>query len=130
MDTNPAIKGHILIIEDDFFIRDLYYRAFTKNGFTVDTAEDGNDGIVKAEEQKPNAILLDIMLPKVSGLDVLKKLKANPNTKSSLVVMLTNLSEDQMIKDGFELGAEGYLIKSAYTPEQVVKEVMKLLGLE
>ena len=120
----------ILIIEDDFFIRDLYLRQFTKEGYAVDTAENGPDGIVKAEEQKPNAILLDIMLPRMSGLEVLKKLKANDATKESMVILLTNLSEDQTIKDGFEMGAEGYLIKSAYTPEQVVKEVAKALGID
>lgn len=123
-------KKRILIIEDDFFIRDLYVRQFTKEGFEVDTAENGNDGIVKAEDKKPQVILLDIMLPKVSGLEVLKKLKSNQATKSSQVVLLTNLSEDNTIKQGFELGAEGYLIKSAYTPEQVVKEVAKLMGLQ
>lgn len=129
MDANPPQKI-ILIIEDDFFIRDLYERQFTKNGFEVISAEDGTDGIVKAEEHKPSAILLDIMLPKMSGLEVLKKLKTNDATKGSPVVLLTNLSEDQTIKDGFELGAEGYLIKSAYTPEQVVKEVSKLIGID
>lgn len=130
MDQNSQQKKRILIIEDDFFIRDLYVRQFMKDGYEIDTAENGNDGIVKAEEQKPDAILLDIMLPKVSGLEVLKKLKSNPTTKPSLVVLLTNLSEDDTIKQGFELGAEGYLIKSAYTPEQVVKEVAKLMGLQ
>lgn len=130
MDQNGRQKKRILIIEDDFFIRDLYVRQFIKDGYEIDTAENGNDGIVKAEEQKPDAILLDIMLPKVSGLEVLKKLKSNPTTKPSLVVLLTNLSEDDTIKQGFELGAEGYLIKSAYTPEQVVKEVVKLMGLQ
>lgn len=129
MDQDNKPKKRILIIEDDFFIRDLYVRQFTKEGFAVDTAENGNDGIVKAEDQKPDAILLDIMLPKVSGLEVLKKLKSNSQTKASLVVLLTNLSEDDTIKQGFELGAEGYLIKSAYTPEQVVKEVGKLIGV-
>lgn len=123
-------KKRILIIEDDFFIRDLYLRQFTKSGFIVETAETGADGIVKAEDMQPHAILLDIMLPKISGLEVLKKLKENEKTQNGTVILLTNLSEDQTIKDGFEMGAEGYLIKSAYTPEQVVKEVAKLIGIE
>lgn len=126
----PAAQKRILIIEDDFFIRDLYLRQFTKSGFLVDTAENGPDGILKAEEQHPDAILLDIMLPKMSGLEVLRKLKGSDKTKNCTVILLTNLSEDETIKQGFEIGAEGYLIKSAYTPEQVVKEVAKLLNIE
>lgn len=129
MDTAHAQKK-ILIIEDDFFIRDLYLRQFTKSGFLVDTAETGPDGILKAEGMQPDAILLDIMLPKMSGLEVLRKLKDGEKTKASTVILLTNLSEDETIKQGFEIGAEGYLIKSAYTPEQVVKEVAKLLNIE
>ncbi len=128
MDQTDA-KKNVLIIEDDFFVRDLYIRQFTKSGFGVSAAEDGTEGVAKVEEQKPDIILLDIMLPKLSGLEVLKRLKENPTTKPIPVILLTNLSEDQTIKDGFELGAEGYLIKSAYTPEQVVKEVAKLLGM-
>lgn len=125
---DSATQQRLLIIEDDFFIRDLYQRQFVKSNFLVDTAETGPDGIVKAQEGRPTVILLDIMLPKMSGIEVLKKLKETEETKPIPVILLTNLSEDQMIKQGFELGAEGYLIKSAYTPEQVVAEVTKLMG--
>ena len=113
----------ILIIEDDFFIRDLYEKQFTKEGYAVESAPDAEQGLEKIKAAPPNLVLLDLMLPKMSGLDVLKILKADANLKSIPVVILTNLGQDQAIKQGFDLGADGYLIKSAYTPSQVVNEV-------
>src|SRR3989344_529356 len=98
-------KKRILIIEDDFFIRDIYERQFTRGGYVVATAADGSEGIEKASTIKPNVILLDIMLPKMSGLEVLKKLRSDEQTKEVPIILLTNLSEDQTIKDGFALGA-------------------------
>ncbi|OGY29126.1 MAG: hypothetical protein A3F33_00925 [Candidatus Woykebacteria bacterium RIFCSPHIGHO2_12_FULL_43_10] len=114
---------NILIIEDDFFIRDLYQKQFTKEGYAVDTAEDAEIGLEKVRSGQANLILLDIMLPKMSGLDLLKILKAEAALQNIPVVMLTNLGQDNAIKQAFDLGAEGYLVKSAYTPTQVVQEV-------
>lgn len=113
----------ILIVEDDFFIRDLYEKQFKKEGYTVESAPDAEQGLEKIKASPPNLVLLDLMLPKMSGLDLLKILKADTNLKSVPVVILTNLGQDQAIKQGFDLGADGYLIKSAYTPSQVVNEV-------
>jgi len=117
----------ILIIEDDFFVCDLYDRELTREGFVVSTAEDGAKGLLKAIEEKPDLILLDIMLPKMSGLDVLKKVKEKEEVKDIPVVLLTNLGQDSVIREGFTLGATGYLIKAAYTPTQVIEEVKKFL---
>ena len=113
----------ILIVEDDFFIRDIYQKQFTKEGFNVEVSPDAENGLEKVKNEKPNLILLDLMLPKMSGLDLLKILKADTDLKSIPVVILTNLGQDQAIKQGFDLGADGYLIKSAYTPSQIVNEV-------
>jgi DNA-binding response OmpR family regulator len=117
----------ILIIEDDFFVRDLYNRELTREGFAVSSAEDGPTGLLKVVEEKPDLVLLDIMLPKMSGLDVLKTLKEKEETKNIPVVLLTNLGQDSVIREGFTLGAVGYLIKAAYTPTQIVEEVKKFL---
>ena len=73
-------------------------------------------------------ILLDIMLPKLNGLDLLGTLKAKPETSNIPVVLLTNLGQESVIKEGFKLGAKGYLIKSAYTPEQIISEVESFLN--
>ncbi len=124
--TNPE-KKKILIIEDDFFVRDLYDRELSREGFEIETTVDGPGGLLKAVEGKYDLILLDIMLPKMSGLDVLKTLKEKDETKDIPVVLLTNLGQDSVIREGFSLGAAGYLIKAAYTPTQIIEEVKKFL---
>ncbi len=118
----------ILIIEDDFFIRELYERQFVKEGYEIVTAEDGPDGLLKASQVKPDLILLDIMLPKLNGLDLLKTLKGQEETQNIPVILLTNLGQESVIKEGFENGAESYLIKSAYTPSQIIQEVKNFLA--
>lgn len=122
------MSATILIIEDDYFIRELYERQLNKRGYSVVSAADGAEGLVKAAEVNPNLILLDIMLPKLNGLDLLGTLKAKPETQNIPVVLLTNLGQESVIKEGFKLGAKGYLIKSAYTPEQIINEVESFLS--
>lgn len=117
----------ILIIEDDFFIRELYQRQLQKEGYQVQVVEDGPTGLLSANQFHPDLILLDIMLPKLNGLDLLRTLKSKPETKEISVILLTNLGQDSVIKEGFQLGAEGYLIKSAYTPSQIIEEVREFL---
>lgn len=118
----------ILIIEDDLFIRELYERQLSMEGFEVRTAEDGEVGLNSLSEGAPDLLLLDIMLPKVSGLDVLRTMKGQDQLKDVPVILLTNLGQDSVIKEGFNLGADGYLIKSAYTPDQIIEEVKKFLA--
>lgn len=120
-------KRTILIIEDDFFIRELYERQFEKEGYAIEVAPDGPEGLLKASQTKPDLILLDIMLPKLNGLDLLRTLKSKPETKDIPVILLTNLGQESVIKEGFKIGAEGYLIKSAYTPSQIIEEVKEFL---
>jgi len=117
----------VLVVDDEESVREIYRREFTNSGFAVATAADGEDGLLKAAEQKPDVILLDIMLPKMSGIDVLRSLKENELTKKMPVLLLTNLGEETIIKEGFELGADGYLLKVSYTPAQVVEEVRKVV---
>ena len=89
---------------------------------------DGAEGLVKANDFRPHLILLDIMLPKLNGLDLLRTIKTKPETKDIPVILLTNLGQESVIKEGFTLGAEGYLIKSAYTPSQIIEEVKNFLA--
>jgi len=120
----------LLLIEDEDFIRDLYKRQLELAGIPTDAFGMGNDGL-NAAHQNPTAydlVLLDIMLPDTNGLQILKDLKQNTATKSIPVILLTNLSQDMLIKEGFELGAEGYLVKAAYTPAQIVQEVKNILA--
>ena len=123
-------KVKILIVEDDLFIRELYERQLSLEGYEVSTAEDGEIGLNRITESIPDLLLLDIMLPKVSGLDLLRTIKAKEETKNIPVILLTNLGQDSVIKEGFNLGADGYLIKSAYTPDQIIEEVKKFLSAQ
>src|SRR3989338_6221579 len=118
----------ILIVEDDQFLRDLYNELLTEAGYTVAFAPDGEDGLDKAGVGGYDLVLLDIMLPKMDGLEVLRRLRDHkPKTPNGPVVLLTNLGQDAIIKEGFSLGATGYIIKSAMTPDQVLEEVKVFL---
>lgn len=116
-------KKALLIIEDDPYVRRMYQRLFDLNGYDVKMAEDGAQGIEMAKALKPVMILLDIMMPGMDGLQVLEKLKADPETKDIIIVMLTNLGEEKAIKKATALGASDFIIKSNFTPEQVKNKV-------
>ena len=118
----------ILVVDDEAAIREIYNKEFSEAGFDVVLASDGEEGLLKAGEEIPSLILLDIMLPKMSGIDVLKVLKKNSLTKDIPVLLLTNLGEETIIKEGFSLGANGYLLKVSYTPAQVIEECRKFLS--
>ena len=122
---NPQQPKKILIIEDEVFIADLYSRQLIKAGYSVITINDGLKGLATLNSEKFDLLLLDIMLPGMNGLEILRgwKLK-NPNDPM-ITLLLTNLGQDTVIKQGFDLGAQGYLIKAAYTPDQVIAEVQK-----
>jgi two-component system response regulator ResD len=122
-------KKKILIIEDDQDVRELYSEVLRDEGFAVDEAVDGQSGLAKVLEGQYDLLLLDIMLPKFDGLEVLKTIKQKAEVKGIPVVLLTNLGREAIIKEGFQLGANGYLIKSEHTPEQIVGEVKKFLGI-
>lgn len=118
----------ILIVEDDQFLRDLYNELLTEAGYEITLAQDGEEGLEKASVGGFDLVLLDIMLPKIDGLEVLRRLKENkPKFPNGPVVLLTNLGQDAIIKEGFSLGATGYIIKSAMTPDQVLDEVKVFL---
>jgi len=113
----------ILIVEDDELMLRMYQKLFSYVGFETVVAKDGEEGLSLALSEKPKLIVLDIMMPKINGLDVLKALKENPETKNIPVVLLTNLSDDAVLTDAFRLGATGYLIKSQIANNELIDEV-------
>lgn len=117
----------ILIVEDEQDIRELYAEVLRDEGFEVHEAWDGEVGSVESLSGKYNLILLDIMLPKKDGLQILRDFRAKKEWAKVPVILLTNLSTDTIIKEGFGLGADSYVIKSEMTPDQVVAEVKKFL---
>lgn len=118
----------ILIIEDDPLMRRLYQKIFAFEKYEVDMAEDGEEGIDKARSGKPTLILLDIMMPKMNGLQVLDKLKADPDLKKIPVVMLTNLAGQKDAETALSKGAVKYIVKSEYDPKQVADMVKGVLA--
>jgi two-component system response regulator RpaA len=114
----------ILLVEDELFIRDLYTRILVDAGYKVKSAEDGDIGLTDALlEPKPKLILLDVMLPKKNGLEVLSRLKNAERTKNIPVVLVTNLGQEDVIKQAYSIGAQGYLLKMNLEPEQLVSLV-------
>ncbi len=123
---NKDIK--ILIVEDDNFLVDMYTTKFELEGFQVIAAEDGEKGIALAQEEKPDIILLDILMPKKDGFSTLEDLKKDDVTKDIPVILLTNLGQKEDVKKGFDLGAAGYLIKAHFMPSEVVDKIKAILA--
>lgn len=124
---NP--QKRILIIEDDQFLREFYQELLQGENFNVEVAADGEMGLNKVLQGGYDIVLLDIMLPKKDGIQILKELKnATNKPKNGPIVMLTNLGQDAIIKSCFDLGAAGYMIKSALNPDQVVVEINNYLN--
>lgn len=118
----------ILLVEDDLNLRDIYSARFTAEGFKVITASDGEEALATVVREKPDVVLLDVMMPKISGFDVLDIVRSTPDTRHTKVIMMTALSQDTDRKRGQNLGANSYLVKSQVTLEDVVRAVEDLLG--
>ena len=116
----------ILLVEDEELLRKMY-RKKLELAFEVETAADGEEGLAKAREFKPDLMLLDIVMPKLNGIGVLKKIKADPVINWIPVVMLTNLATGAAIQECLEAGSQGYIIKSDSTPSRLLQEIKKFL---
>lgn len=117
-------NSKILIVEDDQFLREFYQELLQGEGYFVDTAADGEVALRKLQELEYDLALLDIMLPKKDGVQILRDLKLHPAKTANLkIVVLTNLGQDAVIKECFNLGADGFLIKSSLNPDQVLVEI-------
>lgn len=116
-----VVLRKVLIIEDDPYVHALYQRYFVRKqqDYEFLFATSGQEGLMKAKAEKPTLILLDIMMPGMDGMAVLKELKADPETKDLMVLMLTNWSDAQYIKEATQLGAMGFIMKSEFTPDQL-----------
>src|SRR3989338_3990902 len=125
--TTQTKKTSILIVEDEHYLRDLYIDIFKQDGFEVDTAKDGNEAYDKMSHNKYDLILLDIILPGMDGMQVLDKLAKEKKVTLTNVVLLTNLSQDLVIAKALDYGVSGYLIKSDYTHEELLKEARSFL---
>ncbi|MFA6095618.1 MAG: response regulator [Candidatus Paceibacterota bacterium] len=122
--------SHILFIaEDDPLMSRMYERAFRLGGYELKMTFDGQEAVAALKEMdpKPAVVLLDVMMPKMSGFDVLRAMKSDEKLKSIPVILLTNLAGQEDAEKGLALGAVLYLVKSQYSPKQVVDKVEEIV---
>jgi len=136
--SNPAVlRGgnwqigmkKILIIEDDPFLSEMYSAKFSQSGFQTELATDGKLGLEKIKTSQPDLVLLDIVLPKIDGFEILKEIKEDSKLKKIPVILLTNLGQKNEVEKGLALGADEYIIKAHFTPTAVVAKVKEVLGM-
>lgn len=128
MDTYP---GRILVVDDDEDVRSIYHDFLTQKGYKVDLAKDGQEGLQKILEGGYDLILLDVMMPKIDGLGILRTLKdRNPgsNTYNGNIVILSVLNQPYIIEQAMSLGAKGYLDKSSVNPDEAMKVIETFLN--
>ncbi len=116
-----------MLVEDDVFIRDIYETKLKQENFEVMMAEHGLDALKKLENFSPDLILLDIVMPYMDGMDFLKEFRKEEKWKNVPIIMLSNLSDKERVTDASALGISDYLIKSHFTPSEVVGKINALL---
>ncbi len=129
MDTANNNAKKILLVEDDDSLANVYLARLEVEGFVVKRVPNGEDALASAIEFKPDLVLLDVMMPKVSGFDVLDILRNTPETANLKVVMLTALSQDNDKARADQLGADDYLVKSQVVIADVVERIKHHLGV-
>ncbi len=123
MSTQTEEKIRVLLIEDEKEVAELYKLKLTLDGYEVIVARSGQEGLAEAFKKEPELIFLDIKMPEMDGFEVLKKLRQSPKTESVPIIVLSNFDEEDLIERGLTLGANEYLIKSQFTPEQISEKV-------
>ncbi|MEK7519581.1 MAG: response regulator [Patescibacteria group bacterium] len=117
----------ILIIEDDKFLRELISQKLNKEGYKVIEAGDGEEGVKKLKEEKPDLILLDLILPGIDGFEVLTRVKEDASVAQIPVIILSNLGQVDDVERGLKLGAVDYLIKAHFTPGEIIEKIKNVL---
>lgn len=131
MTMQDSIKKKILLVEDDSTLSEMYQQKFQLDGFDIVTARSGGEGLLVALQNKPDLILLDILLPGMDGMTVMQKLRDDPWGKNVPIIILTNLNADDNILKGVVQGHPAYyLMKSNSDPSSVVEKVKEVLKLE
>jgi DNA-binding response OmpR family regulator len=123
----PQKKRDIMLIEDDGFISGMYQTKLSMLGFEVRVAVDGLTGWEELQKKRPDLLLLDIVLPKKDGFEILSDIRKHPDLKDLPVIVLTNLGQKSDVERGLELGADDYVIKAHFTPTEVVEKIERIL---
>lgn len=117
----------ILIVEDEQFLSEMYRTKFESLGYKVLTAETGEDGMKKMREARPTIVLLDVIMPVMDGYEVLRRVRADKQLRDQLIVVFSNLGQDEEVTKGMQMGADAYLVKSNLTPAQLVEKIEQVL---
>jgi DNA-binding response OmpR family regulator len=118
---------NILVVEDDKFLRELISQKLLKEGYNVSQAVDGEEGVKKVREEKPNLVLLDLILPGIDGFEVLAQMRQDKDSALTPVIILSNLGQKEDIEKGLKLGATDYLIKAHFTPGEIIEKIKGIL---
>jgi len=120
----------ILIVEDDSVLREVLAEKLTQHGYDTSVAEDGEVGMIKIQNEKPDLILLDILMPKKNGMEVLEELHVDDDLKNIPVIVISNSGQPVEVQRARELGAREFLIKAVFDPKEVLEKVQKILKQE
>ena len=120
-------KGKILVVDDEVYILHILDFSLGAEGFDVITANNGELAVAKAKQERPNLIVLDIMMPVLDGYETLKRLKADPDTKDIPVILLTAKGRDVDKRLGFEVGATDYIVKP-FSPSRLIERIEEIIG--
>lgn len=121
------MQKKILVIEDDKFLRELISQKILKEGYDVAEAVDGEKGVEAVKKEKPDLVLLDLILPGIDGFEVLARIKADPSISQVPVIILSNLGQKDDIEKGLKMGAVDYMIKAHFTPGEIIEKVRMIL---
>lgn len=121
------MTAKILIVDDEEILRKIYTDRLTFEGFAIENAADGEEALAKVKSFGPNLILLDILMPKLNGLQVLEQLNTDATLKSIPVIVLSNVANDENIKKALTLGAKDYLLKTNFSPNEIISKIKTLL---
>ena len=122
------MAAKVLLVEDDANLRDIYFARFQAEGYDLSVAANGEEALAMTVKVKPDLMILDVMMPRISGFDVLDIVRSTPDTAASKVIMMTALSEESDRSRGRALGVDEYLVKSQVTLEDVVATAKRVLG--
>jgi CheY-like chemotaxis protein len=118
----------ILIVEDEEIMIDLLQRKLTREGYEVSVARDGDEGLKAMREVKPDLILLDIIMPKMGGFEVMEEMNKDPELKKIPIIIVSNSGQPVELDNAQKLGAKDWLIKTEFDPQEVIEKVIKLIG--
>ena len=126
--TTGMSKKKVLIVEDDNFVAEVYSTKLLEMGHEVVVAQNGEEGLAKVGEARPDLILLDIIMPVMGWIEMLEELKKKEEWKNIPVILLTNVGEKESVQKVRDLGVQNYLIKSHFTPAEVIEKIESVLG--